>query len=340
MYKKNIKRKDGSTYQVWAQDIKQPNGKYHTYTAKTKKDLDKKIQGLNAIQNTDYTIYTLCDYYVNNVLCKQIQVSTLRKYITALNHVKLSKGHDILIKNINLVVAQKYYDDLTVKKIAKGGILTLLIKAFDYAVTNDYIAKNYFHGIVKANSDTAPTDDVKDIVTYTDDEIKLILDTLPRHKLFFSILAYTGLRRGEALALTWEDIDLDNNTIAVNKSIGMGLKNKAYLKGTKTNKGRIVPINNILRKELIKQRGIHGKIFTYTPEAYYRYFKRHCKSIGIECKGLHAFRHTFATNLVKNGVDIVQVAKILGHSSTTTTYKYYVASDTEKNINAVNLLSY
>ena len=83
MYKKNIKRKDGSTYQVWAKDIKQPNGKYHTYTAKTKKDLDKKIQGLNAIQNTDYTIYTLCDYYVNNVLCKQIQVSTLRKYITA-----------------------------------------------------------------------------------------------------------------------------------------------------------------------------------------------------------------------------------------------------------------
>ena len=339
MYKKNIKRKDGSTYTVWAQDIKQPNGKFHTYTAKTKKGLEKKIQGLNSIHNTNYTIYTLCDYYVNNVLCKQIQASTLRTYITALNHIKQCDGHDILIKNINLPVAQRYYDELDLAITTKNIVLKLLNKAFNYATSNDYVTKNYFVGVIKDKQEVSESD-TTDVTTYTDAEIKLILDNATNHKLFYTVLAYTGLRRGEALALTWEDIDFENNTITVNKSVALK-SGGTYIKGTKTSKGRVVPINPTLKQALVKHMGIHGNLFDNDiPQSYNNDLKSLCKRLGIEYKGLHAFRHTFATNLVRNGVDIVQVAKILGHDDTATTYKYYVASDMEKNKNAVNLLSY
>src|SRR5699024_3434646 len=51
---------------------------------------------------------------------------------------------------------------------------------------------------------------------------------------FFRVLAYSGMRKEEILALTWEDIDFHKNTISINKALKMGLKNRLYVDTTKT----------------------------------------------------------------------------------------------------------
>lgn len=163
-------------------------------------------------------------------------------------------------------------------------------------------------------------------------------------RMLFSLLAYTGIRKGEALAMTWNDIDLKNSVINIDKT-----RDEYGVREPKTPSSvRKVPFGNDLRKEILlyKQhqwraynahsrkfkndelliQSVNGKL----PDSagVNRRLQRMLEKLGMnDLIGkftIHSFRHTHATLLIDAGMPVKTVSKRLGHSNVETTFKYYV----------------
>ena len=146
---------------------------------------------------------------------------------------------------------------------------------------------------------------------HTPEEIKQILAIFnPEWQLVARLGFQAGLRRGEISMLKWKDVDFKNNQI--------------YVAPNKTEGHRFVPIVKELRKalEAHKKRAKRGAEFVinagedrYSPYYLSAFYTKETKEkLPFKC-GLHKLRHTFASHLVQNGVDLYRVSKLLGHSS-------------------------
>lgn len=172
-------------------------------------------------------------------------------------------------------------------------------------------------------------------------------------KVFFNLAIFGGFRNGELLALTWDDVDFENNTISINKAVSP-VKGQYIIKKPKTKTSiRTVTLPKTVMK-LLKQHKVqqteltlklgdyrqssnllftqdNGKLMNYhTP---YHTFKKLIKyyNQNIACTTseflpdipLHGLRHTSATLLISEQVDIRTVSARLGHSQTSTTMDIY-----------------
>lgn len=193
---------------------------------------------------------------------------------------------------------------------------------------------------------------------YTQNEAEaLVAQSLRRYKngkriyplgSFVPLLINTGLRMGELLALRWkEDIDFETKTLTVHNNIAFvkdraddAKKNYKILEqdSVKTDAGqdRSVPLNAAAIAALLDIRQVTGDCeyvmstkndTLVTPRNVDRIFRRICKAAGFpeeKIYGIHALRHTFATLLLTNGVEIKTVSELLGHSDVTITYNTYI----------------
>lgn len=130
-------------------------------------------------------------------------------------------------------------------------------------------------------------------------------------KVWIGLLATTGIRISELLALRWEDIDFKASSLEI-----MG----------KGNKERIVYTAPEYLKELrtaYERKPLEGRIFDYDQRdarfMLYQALKPYSRAKQLSP---HAIRHSYATNLAGNGVNVVTIATILGHSHIETTQKY------------------
>lgn len=145
------------------------------------------------------------------------------------------------------------------------------------------------------------------------------------HSIFYTFV-HTGMRRGEILSLEWTDIDFKQGIIQIQSKDGF--KPKGIDKKSRTAKVRRIPIHDHLKHLLYKMRQPSGKVFTYRGSAYSdNRLRRVLMRIAdrAEIKGLtrlHELRHSYATFLVKHGVDIYKVKELLGHSDIRDTMKY------------------
>ena len=168
--------------------------------------------------------------------------------------------------------------------------------------------------------------------------------------LFFFLYSF-GFRIGELLALRWDDIDLVNQVIRINKS---KKSNKAgqYIGETKTAKGvRTVPIlSDAAYNRLSKMQEESGnKGFLFSTKSgnalgYFqveRTFRKVCEVAGIK-KTIHEFRHTFGTSMAKaigrdgKPIPIAELSRIMGHSKISTTQNFYIHSDDSSNASLLN----
>jgi integrase len=141
------------------------------------------------------------------------------------------------------------------------------------------------------------------------------------------LAAMTGLRRGELLALTWEDVDLKQGTLLVHSTIGHT---------TNGGKIRLIPMNTAVRDLFERLPKTEGPIFTGERGGWKkgdfiaRRFKKACGDCGLDTKlHFHSLRHTFASLLVKEGVSLYHVQRLLGHSSSRVTEIYAHLGTTE-----------
>ena len=144
--------------------------------------------------------------------------------------------------------------------------------------------------------------------------------------LFAYFLLYTGLRRGEALAIEWKDIDFKNNLINVDKAIFFK-NNKPELKSTKTESGTrtvplLTPLRGVLQKEKDRSVYLFGKDKMMTEQALRRAWEHYCKDSGVTITP-HQLRHAFATILFDAEISSKSAQKILGHADYKTTMEIY-----------------
>jgi integrase len=140
----------------------------------------------------------------------------------------------------------------------------------------------------------------------------------------------TGMRRGELFKLVWRDVDLIAREIRIQAM------------NAKTLKPRTVPISDRLAVELEKLRdgaSDDSLVFGISVKSnVWEVFKRICEDAGLEDVGLHTMRHTFATRLAQAGLPLNDLARLLGHSNVTTTFRY--CNQTAETINrAADLLN-
>ena len=186
----------------------------------------------------------------------------------------------------------------------------------------------------------------KKVSALTQDEQKRLIETMENteppygsndYRLQLFIELYSGMRMGEINALKPEDIDLENRVIHVHSTIAVGVDEKPYVReGTKTQTGtRDVPISRTLEPYLIeamkRQKSNKNNLLFFNrcsgepflTSQVSAYFRRICKKAGVEPRGQHALRHTFATRCIEAGVPPVVLKKWLGHSDIHVTLDTY-----------------
>ncbi len=168
-----------------------------------------------------------------------------------------------------------------------------------------------------------------------------------RDKMFGILLClYMGLRIGELLALTWDDINFISGFISVNKTCYDGKNNCRLIFEPKTKSSkRTIPIPKQLipilklKKQKSKSKYVieeNGKIVTI--RSYQRSFALLLKKLNIEHRGFHSLRHTFATRALESGMDVKTLSEILGHKNATITLNRYAHSLMEHKQDMMNKL--
>jgi integrase len=162
-------------------------------------------------------------------------------------------------------------------------------------------------------------------------EAVALLAALPeRDRAIWATAMYAGLRRGELLALRWEDVDLAGGVIHVERSWDA----KEGAVGPKSRAGwRTVPIPAVLRDYLVEHKlrsGRHvGLVFgtsyaqPFTPSNVRKRANAAWVRAGLEPIGLHECRHTFASLMIAAGVNAKALSAYMGHSSVTITLDRY-----------------
>ena len=173
-------------------------------------------------------------------------------------------------------------------------------------------------------------------------------------RLQLLIEMYSGMRMGEINALRPGDIDFEERVIHVRSTISTGIDGKPFVKeGGKTqNSIRDIPISRALEPFLRKamERQLPNKqdlLFCdrYSRQPFYTsqsnsYFRIICRKAGIEPRGQHALRHTFATRCIEAGIPPVVLKKWLGHTDIHVTLDTYTDIFSEMNRDSVNLLDH
>ncbi len=174
----------------------------------------------------------------------------------------------------------------------------------------------------------------------TKQEFKQILDEIPNLKrqhemLYMALVCYTGLRKGEVLALRWDDIDFVNDKIHITKATQTrktSMKNPGKIQAPKSEAGkRTVPLVEPLKKILLNNRHQYEFIVTHpktkepinTEGKFVGMWQGIARQIDLGEYTSHSFRHAVCSTLLSSGVDIKTTQTIIGHSSASTTLDIY-----------------
>jgi integrase/recombinase XerD len=165
-------------------------------------------------------------------------------------------------------------------------------------------------------------------VVLTHKEIKDLIDNTEniKHRLLIELLYSTGLRLSECINLQYSDLDLNDGTGWVR--LGKGAKDRIFI------------VSEIFKKDLLdyiekKNAGGKGYIFSVNGRKMSSSGIQHAIKVSAERAGIdkpvhvHTLRHSFATHLLENGVDIRKIQKLLGHSNLQTTQIYTQVSSEE-----------
>ena len=261
-------------------------------------------------------------------------------------------GH-MYIENITRKVVQKFIFALAkgadgkkpLKQKTQKNYLAFVSNAFTYAVKNEYIKESPCRAIEVTETESEERD------PYTLDEEVALLKKLnerevPTHyKVFFMLLIHLGMRKGEALAIEWKNIDLDAKSVFIRRNSQYRNSRTGVFTTLPKTKGSIrclklpdeiidlLPKLKAEQEELKRNVGDnwveHDCLFTtwngepMRPNRPYTWLQKFCEREDLPFKGLHNFRHALVTNLVHERTDIATVSSIVGHSNPNITLGIY-----------------
>ena len=167
---------------------------------------------------------------------------------------------------------------------------------------------------------------------------KYCLSSNKTNYLGIIICLYTGIRLGELLALTWNDIDFKSGIMTISKTayrIKQNGKPQVVIDKPKTkNSSRLIPLPKQLLEILKRAKRISKSDFVLSTRtggivgtrAYQKTYERILKKLDIPYKNFHSLRHTFATRAIEMGMDVKTLSEILGHKNPVITLQRYTHS--------------
>jgi len=308
---------------------------------KQKADAEKKRDSfIDKIEAGDYsdvkkiTVAGWLKKYLT-VYCASKAQTTIDGYRTYIEgHIIPAIGNHKLagLKPIHL---QQFYNSEREKNYSGKTILQehhILHRAFRKAVADGLIARNPCNGV-----DPPQLEDFKPAI-YTEKQYKTLLDKLKGHKMEVVILlaGMCGLRRGELLGLTWNDIDLKAGVVNIERSIVATSKGPETKSPKSKTSVRTVAIPDAILPRLRELRRI-GKIYAredgkdYHPGSLSKRFSDFLKVNKLPHMRLHDLRHFNATMMLRHGVTEREASARLGHSDLLMTKKYqHIVQDMDK----------
>ena len=351
------------------------------FYGKTRKEVSDKVNALlTELKNNTYiepcktTLYEWLCTWLETYSKNNVRATTFINYETYVHrHIKDDIGA-FKLSELSPIVIQQYYNRKLKdgKLIGSGGLSSktlrnlhnLLHKALAQAVSLNMIPRNPVDAAV------IPKQSKKEMRYFTVEEQKKLQAILPNERLGMAILLdlYTGLRQGELLGLTWDNVHIDLNGSSYvkvvqtinrvrNEDSTSDKRTMLVLNEPKTpNSFRTIPLLPDIAAKLAEYRKEQEKylkanrlpvsdfVFTATngnmldPRDFQRYFKNLLKRHGIREINVHGIRHTFATRALESGMSVKTLSKLLGHSNVGFTLDTYTHVSEELKADAISEL--
>ena len=313
--------------------------------AEARLKLEYEEKTFNA-KNSKYTFKQIYDLFL-------VEHKSTVKESSYLNTIQIAKKHilpKISNKRIDSFTAldcqklvNQWAENFNSFQIPKG----LTQQVFDYAIKMDILTDNPMRKVKLPKKKEKVNQGNK---FYNSDELKLFFDCVVdygnmKFLAFFRLLAFTGMRKGEALALEWTDIDFEKKIVHITKGVILDEYQIPMISTTKTKKSvRSVSVDtetiSILKRWKIEQAkklmsiGINSSskrqlLFTYDTNKLYRPSYTNCwleliiNKYNLKKITIHGFRHSHCSLLFEMGTPIQVVQERLGHSNIKTTMNIY-----------------
>jgi integrase len=193
--------------------------------------------------------------------------------------------------------------------------ISILRNFFNFCIKKGYIDKNPCSGIKKLN-------ELSRLKTLSDADIEKLINgaTNKLTRDLITFLIYTGCRKGEALNLKWDDVDLKNDVMAI--------------KATKTKYDRYIPISKPLKELLGGIEKHQDCLYVFNRNGakltdFKHSFHTACRKAGLKDLRIHDLRHVFASKMVMSDTSLYKTGILLGHRTPNMTQRYAHLKPTE-----------
>lgn len=268
------------------------------------------------------TIYKKSNYYEQN---RKIMKHIL-PYFKDKDIYKIGIG-DIVSWKISIEKYNYSYNYKSYLYYALTSIFDFLVKYYNVDKNYARLEGNFKNNELNKNGNIWTIEEFNQFINSIDDLY---------YKILFKLLFFTGMRKGELLALKWEDIDFNNKTISINKTITR--EHEIQTPKTHTS-NRIISISDNLINELSKLKHDHEFIFDISFTQLKRKKDYYCNLSGVKQIKIHEFRHSHACLLFTNKIELEDISYRLVHSSismTMTTYLKYIPKNEKRVLETFN----
>ena len=327
------------------------------------KQIERKVYGLDEAKQVEQELLysvkketpaqklSVSELYREYINAKksEIRETTLKKKCEIIEHHILPYLENCKLDKLNAKVLQQWKQEVDnvgnlsigMKKKIYGEFRAML----NFAVMLEYLPKN---PLLKVGNFKAPLETHKEMLFYTSEEFRKYI-TVAKEKatechdniqlwnyyVFFYIAFFTGMRKGEIYALTWNDIQKDG--IHITKSLSQKLQGEDRITPPKNKSSiRIVqvpePLEKVLDEHYERCKSLEnftddylvcGGLTALRDTTVDKMNRKFADLSGVKRIRIHDFRHSHASLLANNGINIQEIARRLGHSDVNTTLRTY-----------------
>lgn len=308
------------------------------------------------------TVGELYNLYMQSIKYEVREITLSKKREVMSNHV-IPYLENVKLDKLNIQILQKWKQDIESRNLSirtRKNIYAEFRALLNYAVKMEHIPKN---PLLQIGNFKAPLEDVKEMDFYTPEEFKKFIgvarelaennNDLQSWSLyvFFNIAFFCGMRKGEIYALTWRDVQ--GGEVNITKSICQKLKGEDRVTPPK-NKSSIrkiqipLPLQKVLDEHYLKCKSspqfsddylVCGGFKALRNTSVENANKKISSLAGVKKIRIHDFRHSHASLLANNGINIQEIARRLGHSDiaiTLKTYSHLYPKESERALTVLN----
>ncbi|MEY8572725.1 site-specific integrase [Lactobacillus intestinalis] len=333
----------GHTIQIKKQGFKSKDEALEAYLNYKLKIVKGEYEPLNKKKLTFKQLFESWDKVYKPTVKESTYAVTMRYFN---NHILSALGN-IYIEKITVAECQKAVNEwFEEAPHTFDRFIHYASKVFKYGIDMELLTSNPMEKVIKLKLKERPQQYQE---FYDKDELNKFLSCAKkcnfRYFVYFRLLAYTGMRKGESLALKWSDIDFETNTISITRNVTTGLNNRPYISNGKTaNSVRRIPVDsetmNYLKEwRYCQQKDMLKKGFNFLDADNYifptinngitslskprQWNKSICDKFGLRRIKIHGFRHTHASLCYSAGLNAKEIQKRLGHADSKTTMNVY-----------------